>query len=207
MTKIAIQEAAVLLGAYLFGSLSFATILVRVFRGEDIREAGSGNAGATNVLRTAGKGLAITTLVLDMLKGTLAVLAMRLVTDDPRWIAAAAVAGVLGHVFPVWFGFKGGKGVATAGGAFLVIAPSAVLAVILFSLGVIAVTRFVSLGSITGACLLPIAVRVLHRGGDADVIAAVIAAALLIITHRGNIRRLLNGTERRFGKQTPPPSS
>jgi acyl phosphate:glycerol-3-phosphate acyltransferase len=204
VTRLVIQETAVLLGAYLFGSLSFATILVRVFRGEDIRSTGSGNAGATNVLRTAGKWLAITTLVLDMLKGTLAVLAMRLFTFDPRWIAAAAVAGVLGHVFPVWFGFKGGKGVATAGGAFLVIAPYAVLAIILVSLGVIALTRFVSLGSITGACLLPIAVRVLHRGGDADVIAALIVAALVVVTHRGNIRCLLNGTERKFGTQSPP---
>ncbi|MEO6323093.1 MAG: glycerol-3-phosphate 1-O-acyltransferase PlsY [Thermoanaerobaculia bacterium] len=206
MTGQTIQQVAVLVAAYLFGSLSFATILVRLFRGEDIRKSGSGNAGATNVLRTAGKGLGITTLVLDMLKGTLAVLAMRLVTHDLRWIAAAAVAGVLGHVFPVWFGFKGGKGVATAGGAFLVIAPYAVLAVIVFSLGVIALTRFVSLGSITGACLLPVAVRILNKGGDADVIAALAVAALLVITHRGNIRRLLNGTERRFGTQIPPAS-
>lgn len=198
------KETLVLLIAYLFGSLSFATILVRLFRGEDIRRTGSGNAGATNVLRTAGKGLGLATLLLDLLKGTAAVWVMKLVTFDPRWIAAAAAAVVVGHIFPIWFGFRGGKGVATAGGAFLAIAPLSVLMVIAAALAVIFLTRYVSLGSITGACLLPVSVRLVHRGSDVEVVAALVIAALLVFSHRANIRRLANGTERKFGVKEPP---
>ena len=195
------RELACLVGAYLIGSVSFAIVLVRVFRGVDVRHEGSGNAGATNVLRTSGKGLATLTMLLDLGKGTLAVLLMQAVTYDPRWLGAAAFAAVLGHVFPVWFGFRGGKGVATAIGGFSTLCPLAVLAVVAVFVAVVATTRFVSLGSITAACLLPLAMRLLFHAPDPEVAAASAVTILLIVSHRANIRRLLDGTERRFGRR------
>jgi glycerol-3-phosphate acyltransferase PlsY len=195
------REALVLLAAYLVGSLSFATILVRVFRGVDVRAEGSGNAGATNVLRTSGKPLAVATMALDVGKGVAAVLLMRAVTFDPRWLGAAAVAAILGHVFPVFFGFRGGKGVATAIGGFVVLCPGAILvAVAAFAL-VIAATRFVSMGSLTAACVLPVSMGLLFHAPEAEIAAAAAATGLLVFSHRANIRRLLNGTERRLGRK------
>ena len=195
------RELACLVAAYLLGSISFAIVLVRVFRGVDVRHEGSGNAGATNVLRTSGKPLATLTMLLDVGKGTLAVLLMQAVTYDPHWLGAAAAAAVLGHVFPVWFGFRGGKGVATAIGGFSVLCPLAVLAVVAVFVAVVASTRFVSLGSITAACLLPLAMRLLLHAPDPEVAAASAVTILLIVSHRANIRRLLEGTERRLGRR------
>jgi acyl phosphate:glycerol-3-phosphate acyltransferase len=195
------REILALAAAYLFGSVPFAIVLVRVFKGVDVRTQGSGNAGATNVLRTAGKGLAVGTMLLDVGKGIAAVLLMRSVTFDPRWLGAAAVAAVLGHVFPVWFSFRGGKGVATAIGSFGVLAPGAVLAVVGAFVIVVAATRFVSLGSITAACLLPLALRLLFHAPDAEVVAAAATTLLLVFSHRANIKRLLDGTERRLGRR------
>ena len=197
------RELASLVAAYLLGSISFAIVLVRVFRGVDVRGEGSGNAGATNVLRTSGKRLATLTMLLDVGKGTLAVLLMQAVTYDPRWLGAAAAAVVLGHVFPVWFGFRGGKGVATAIGGFSVLCPVAVIAVVAVFVAVVAATRFVSLGSITAACLLPLAMRLLFHAPDPEVAAASAVTILLIVSHRANIRRLLEGTERRLGRREP----
>jgi len=194
-------EIPALAAAYLLGSVPFAIVLVRVFKGVDVRTQGSGNAGATNVLRTAGKGLAVGTMLLDVGKGVAAVLIMRAATYDPRWLGAAAVAAVLGHVFPVWFSFRGGKGVATAIGGFGVLAPWAVLAVVGAFVIVVAATRFVSLGSITAACLLPLAMRLLFHAPDAEVVAAAATTLLLVFSHRANIKRLLDGTERRLGRR------
>jgi glycerol-3-phosphate acyltransferase PlsY len=195
------REFLALVGAYLIGSVPFAIVLVRLFRGVDVRTQGSGNAGATNVLRTAGKGLAIGTMLLDVGKGAVAVLLMRTFTYDPRWLGAAAVAAILGHVFPVWFSFRGGKGVATAIGSFGVLAPGAVLAVVGAFVLVVAATRFVSLGSITAACLLPLAMRLVFHAPDAEVVAAAAATLLLVFSHRANIQRLVAGTERRLGRR------
>lgn len=197
------RELACLVAAYLLGSISFAIVLVRVFRGVDVRHEGSGTAGATNVLRTSGKRLATLTMLLDIGKGALAVLLMQAVTYDPRWLGAAACAAVLGHVFPVWFGFRGGKGVATAIGGFSVLCPLAVLAVVAVFVAVVVATRLVSLGSITAACLLPLAMRLLFHAPDPEVAAASAVAILLIVSHRANIRRLLEGTERRLGRREP----
>ena len=194
-------ELACLVAAYLLGSVSFAIVLVRVFRGVDVRREGSGNAGATNVLRTSGKGLATLTMLLDVGKGALAVFLMRSITYDARWLGAAACVAVLGHVFPVWFGFRGGKGVATAIGAFSVLCPFAVLAVVAVFAAVVAATRFVSLGSITAACLLPLAMRLLFHASDPEVAAASATTILLVISHRANLRRLLEGKERRLGRR------
>lgn len=196
MTKEVICAAA----AYLFGSISFAVVLVRVIRGVDVRAEGSGNAGATNVLRTSGKALAALTMALDVGKGACAVLLMRQVTYDPRWLGAAAFLAVLGHVFPVWFSFRGGKGVATAIGGFSLLCPFAVLAVVGAFLVVVASTRFVSLGSVTAACLLPLAMRLLFHAPDPEVVAASATTLLLLVSHRANIRRLLDGSERRIGR-------
>ena len=195
------REIVALVSAYLIGSISFAIVLVRVFRGVDVRREGSGNAGATNVLRTSGKSLAIGTALLDVGKGVAAVLLMQSFTYDPRWLGAAAVAAVLGHVFPVWFGFRGGKGVATAIGGFFVLSPLAVLTVVGVFVAVVAATRFVSLGSITAACLLPLALRLLFHAPDAEVVAASATTIVLVISHRANIQRLLGGTERRLGRR------
>jgi glycerol-3-phosphate acyltransferase PlsY len=193
------REVLALVSAYLLGSVPFAIVLVRLFRGVDVRAQGSGNAGATNVLRTAGKALALGTVFLDIGKGVAAVALMEAVTFDPRWLGAAAVAAVLGHVFPVWFSFRGGKGVATAIGGFVVLAPGAVLAVVGAFLLVVVATRLVSLGSITAACLLPLAMRLLFHAPDPVVVAAAATTFLLVFSHRANIRRLLAGTERRLG--------
>ncbi|HEY3349646.1 MAG TPA: glycerol-3-phosphate 1-O-acyltransferase PlsY [Thermoanaerobaculia bacterium] len=195
------RELLALAAAYLLGSVPFAIVLVRAFKGVDVRTQGSGNAGATNVLRTAGKGLAVGTMLLDVGKGVAAVLIMMSVTYDPRWLGAAAVAAVLGHVFPVWFSFRGGKGVATAIGTFGVLAPWPVLAVVGAFVIVVAATRFVSLGSITAACLLPLAMRLLFHAPDAEVVAAAATTLLLVFSHRANIKRLLEGTERRLGRR------
>lgn len=185
--------------AYLVGSLSFATILVRVTRGIDIRTVGSGNAGGTNVLRTSGIGLALVVALLDILKGVVAVLLMKTITYDPRWLGAAAVAAILGHVFPLFFGFRGGKGVATAVGSFAVLSPWSVLVIVgVFAL-VVGLTRYVSLGSVTAACLLPLTMGLLFHAPEGEIVAAVTAALLLVVSHRANILRLLSGTERRLG--------
>ena len=194
---------AALVSAYLLGSISFAVVLVRIFRGVDVRREGSGNAGATNVLRTSGKSLAVLTMLLDAGKGVVAVVLMQRVTYDPVWLGAAACAAVLGHVFPVWFGFRGGKGVATAVGAFSVLSPMAVLSVFGVFVVVVAATRFVSLGSITAACLLPLSLRLLFHAPDPIVVAASATTILLLVSHRANIRRLLGGTERRLGRKSP----
>ena len=197
--------------AYLLGSVPTGYLLVKLFRHEDIRSVGSGNIGATNVLRSGGKGLGAATFLLDVLKGAAAVwlgalLASILLPKMPfrDAQALAAVCAVLGHMFPVWLHFRGGKGVATGFGVFLVAAPLAALASIALFFIVLLVTRYVSLGSILGAASFPLFAWFMVRGDKpAPYIAAQIFVALLIILkHHQNIRRLLNGTESRFGTRT-----
>ena len=201
MTRLLALEIGVVAAAYLLGSVSFATLLVRTFHGLDVRQAGSRNAGATNVLRTAGGRMAVVTLLLDVAKGAIAAGAMRLVTHDPFWAGAAGFAAVVGHVFPVWFAFAGGKGVATALGAFLVLSPLAALSVAAVFAAVVAATRLVSLGSLTAASLLPLATGLVFGAPDAVVLAAAATTALLVVAHRKNISRLVAGTERRLGDE------
>ena len=197
--------------AYLLGSIPVGYLLVKLFRHEDIRSVGSGNIGATNVLRSGGKGLGAATFVLDALKGAAAValgawMASFLQPDLPfrDAEAIAAVAAVLGHMFPVWLRFRGGKGVATGFGVFLVAAPLAALsAIALFTL-VLLITRYVSLASILGAASFPVfAWLMVHGEKSALYIAAqIIVSLLIIIKHHQNIGRLLSGTESRFGART-----
>ncbi|HUB53243.1 MAG TPA: glycerol-3-phosphate 1-O-acyltransferase PlsY [Terracidiphilus sp.] len=203
-----LAAALIALVAFLFGSIPTGYLLVRTFRRQDIRSMGSGNIGATNVLRAGGKGLGAATFLLDVLKGSLAVmlgawlgslLLPMLPNRDMQ--ALAALFAVLGHMFTPWLGFRGGKGVATGFGVFLVAAPWAALAAIgVFAL-ILAITRFVSLGSIVGAACFPaFAWFMTHGERPAFFIAVQCAVALLIIIkHRQNIGRLMSGTESRFG--------
>jgi glycerol-3-phosphate acyltransferase PlsY len=188
--------------AYLLGSIPFGYLIVRWQKGIDVRETGSRSIGATNVMRNLGISGFIATFVLDCGKGATAVMvASRLTGNDARWVAAAAVAAVAGHVFPVWLGFRGGKGVATGVGVFAVLAPvPMVLVLVLFAL-LVATWRFISLGSIIATASFPIWVYLLNHPPMPIVIAAACAAALIIGSHRVNIRRLLNGTENRLGKK------
>jgi glycerol-3-phosphate acyltransferase PlsY len=194
--------AALLVGVgYLLGSLSFAVLLVRRATGKDIRMEGSGNAGATNVLRAHGKGLALAVAALDIAKGVSAVLLVRLVTADPRYAAAAGFAAVLGHVFPLYYGFRGGKGVATAVGAFGVLAPMATLVCVAIFVATVALTRYVSLGSVLGLVLLPPVAGGLFHASGSVVAAAAATAVLVVLTHRENLKRLTGGTERKLGQK------
>lgn len=190
--------------SYLVGSIPFGYLLVRIFRGEDVRRSGSGNIGATNVSRTS-PWLGAVTLLLDALKGAVAVMLTAYVyggmsgmkTYEP--LAMAAFFAVAGHVFPVWLNFHGGKGVATAFGSFVLIAPKTVLVTIgVFAL-LLVIFRYVSLGSIVAVGLFPLlALRTLHR--DSRTFIFIAATSLLIIArHHENIRRIYAGTESRIG--------
>lgn len=184
---------------YLLGSISFAVLLVRAVAGKDIRSEGSGNAGATNVLRAHGKKLALFVALLDVAKGAAAVLLVRLVTADPFWGSAAGVAAVLGHVFPIFYGFRGGKGVATAVGVFLVLAPLALLCCLAVFVAIVAVTRYVSLGSVVAMTLLPPVAGLVFHAPRPVVTAAAVTALVVLGKHLDNLKRLARGEERKLG--------
>jgi glycerol-3-phosphate acyltransferase PlsY len=194
--------------AYLLGSIPTGYLLVRAFRNEDVRASGSGNIGATNVARSGGKGLGIATLILDVLKGVLAVTFaahMAQWAGFPNGYALEAVAGlvaVLAHMFPVWLGFRGGKGVATALGVFLSLVPfTTLIAIAIFAL-VFAFTRIVSLASIVAAvCLGILAVIVDSRHVLLVDVVYIVIALLVIVKHSANIARLRAGTEPKFGSK------
>jgi glycerol-3-phosphate acyltransferase PlsY len=207
--------------AFLLGSIPFGYLLVRIFRGQDVRKTGSGNIGATNVARTGSKGLAIATLLLDALKGYAAVAfaqwipnhvaidiskdghAAAMVVDPHSGYLLAAIAGlfvILGHMFTPWLGFKGGKGVAAAVGAFAAIAPRAILISLALFIVIVAITRYVSLGSILGAAVFPVAVYWLTPAMRDPIVMSLIAISslLIIVRHHANIRRLFAGNENRL---------
>ena len=211
------RALAVIIIAYLIGSVPFGYLIVKATRGADIRATGSGGTGATNVSRRAGKAAGLLTLVLDALKGGAAVsvaswiLGIKLfgeqIGSTPGtywWVAAAGVAAIVGHMFPVWLRFRGGKGVATGVGVFLMLAPIAVAFAGVIFLLIVWRTRYVSLGSIVGAALIPLAIW-LQDGLIRPVAhliptmsAAAAGAILIIFAHRANIRRLVEGTESKF---------
>ncbi|MFZ0416575.1 MAG: glycerol-3-phosphate 1-O-acyltransferase PlsY [Candidatus Sulfotelmatobacter sp.] len=192
--------------SYLLGSIPFGYLLVRIFRGEDVRQSGSGNIGATNVSRKSPL-LGVLTLLLDALKGTAAValsykLADRMVAIPTyEQLALAALFAVLGHMFPVWLRFRGGKGVATGLGSFVVIAPKAVLIAAGIFIMVVAIFRYVSLGSIIAVAVFPFMAWFIGQFSAPPLGLAMIsfASLLIILKHHENIRRLLAGTESRVG--------
>ena len=221
------RPAAVILIAYLLGSIPFGYLIVRASKRVDIRETGSGGTGATNVSRRAGKAAGILTLVLDALKGAAAVVIAKLALGLPIfaasggpslaqaanssvaienvywWVAAAAIAAIVGHIFPVWLGFRGGKGVATGVGVFLVLAPLAVVFAAVLFLVIVLLTRYVSLGAIVAAATIPVLVLIQnyispHVEFWPLMTAAIVGAALIIFAHRENIARLIHRTESKF---------
>lgn len=189
------------IAAYLIGGIPFGYLLVKVFTGRDVRTMGSGNIGATNVLRSAGRGIGIATLLLDALKGWVAVwLIARFGPEEtaPLWMSLAAVAVLLGHAYPVLLRFQGGKAVASFIGAFLYLQPWPLFSVLIVFVVCVAVTKYISLGSVMAAGTFPLAVWMISHPPTPILLAAVISGALIIWRHRENIARLRAGTERVF---------
>jgi glycerol-3-phosphate acyltransferase PlsY len=208
---------ALVVAAYLIGSIPFSFLVVKVVAGTDIRAHGSRNVGATNVARTAGRGPGIAALVLDIAKGYAAVALARWIVAQPGWlfvpgpqawqsrefwIALAGLIAVLGHMFPVWLRFHGGKGVATAAGVFLALNPLVMFAAILVFAIVLLAFRFVSLASIVSAASVPILTRyMLNAAPFWRIVISIAIAVAVILKHHSNIARLAQGTERRLGQK------
>ena len=198
-----LHYAWLLLAAYLLGSIPFGLLLAKLFGAADVRKSGSGNIGAANVTRVAGPLAGILTLVLDAAKGAAGVLlAARYTEESATWMMLAALAALLGHCFPVWLKFKGGKGVATALGVFLALCPPAALAALMVFLIMVVSWRYVSLGSITAAAAMPLLMYFLwapHHAPPLVVTFGSLAAATLIVyKHDANIQRLVQGEEPKF---------
>ena len=205
-----VSAAAALLASYLLGAIPTSYLVGRVFRGIDLREHGSGNLGATNLYRTLGWKFALPVGLFDIAKGAVPVLAIAPpVSGSQLFALACGLMAVVGHVFSLFAGFKGGKGVATAAGVMLGLSPYAVLALVAIWAVMVFATGYVSLGSIVAAALLPLLVWVLDPGSRNLVALDALVAAGIIWLHRANILRLLAGTENRFGKRraTAPPST
>ncbi len=195
--------------AYLIGSVNFSIIISKKIAGFDVREKGSGNAGTTNMLRSVGKKAAAITLLCDILKGVVAILIAIAVgaiiknLDKALLVQLAAIAVVIGHTFPIFFGFKGGKGVATSLGILLMVNWQIGLICLVFAIALIALTRMVSLGSVGAAILYPVLVMFIHTNytvseGSGYLIFSIILALIVAFNHRTNIKRLMNGTENRI---------
>ena len=185
--------------AYLLGAIPFGYLLTRFTTGKDVRSHGSGNIGATNVLRAAGRGAAVATLVLDMAKGFAAVWIAGYLTDgSPGWMADAALAVMVGHAFPIFLGFKGGKAVATFIGAFLYLLPIPALAAMIVLVVTVTVTRYISAGSVLAAATFPLGVWLIQHPTVNELLAALIAAAIVVYRHKANMQRMRAGTEPEF---------
>src|SRR5712692_6704040 len=203
MQEFSITVSTIPFAAYLLGSIPFGLLLAKLLGGADVRKTGSGNIGATNVARVVGPLAGILTLVFDTAKGTAAVwLAGRLTDESATWMMIAALAVLLGHCFPVWLKFKGGKGVATALGVFLALCPIAAVSALLLFLLCVAYWRYVSLGSVAAAAAMPLLIYFLwapHHAPPIIIDAGTLAIALLVIyKHDANLQRLVEGTEPRF---------
>jgi glycerol-3-phosphate acyltransferase PlsY len=183
---------------YLLGSVPTGLILTKLFSKVDPRKIGSKNIGATNIFRTAGKALGILTLVGDLLKGAAPVVIAIQWGESDLWIAISGLSPFLGHIFPIFLGFKGGKGVATALGVYMVISPIAVFIEFLIFAGIVWKWRFISLGSIICATTIPILIAYFRSDSQAYFIVSVMMAALILYRHQSNISRLLQGTESKW---------
>jgi len=190
--------------AYLVGGIPFGYLLVRWKTGDDVREKGSGNIGATNVLRTTGRSIAVATLLLDIAKGVCAVwVADKLSGGSPLWMSLAALAVMAGHAFPVFLKFQGGKAVASFIGAFLYLIPLPMIAALLVFVIVAAATKQISMGSIVAAGSLPLAAWLIEHPPAIVILATLAAAVFVIYRHRANIDRIRSGTESVFRFGTP----
>lgn len=197
------RDFLLLLGAYVLGSIPFGVILASLFAGKDVRASGSGNIGATNVARVAGPLPGILTLLFDTGKGALAVwLAGRLTDHRATWMILAGLAALLGHCFPLWLRFRGGKGVATALGVFAMLSLPAAIGALLFFLLVVLIWRYVSLGSVAAAAAMPLLIYFLwaphHAPPLVITFSTLFASGLVIYKHDANLQRLVEGTEERF---------
>lgn len=198
--------SGILVLAYFLGSIPFSFLIVKLVARKDVRSVGSGNVGATNVMRAAGKAAGIAALVLDVAKGLAAVLIARLLGSPPIVVGAAAFVVMLGHCYPVWLGFRGGKGVATSGGAMAALAPLALTMALLVLLGVIAWKRYVSLGSIAASASFPLFVWATQLLGWEErdpwlLVAAVLIGLFVVFRHRSNLERIRQGVEPRIGER------
>ncbi|MEO8502257.1 MAG: glycerol-3-phosphate 1-O-acyltransferase PlsY [Vicinamibacteria bacterium] len=183
---------------YLIGSIPFSFLVARLFGVKDVRMVGSGNVGATNVMRSAGKGPGILALVLDGLKGAGAVLIARGLWGSETEVCVAGLFAVIGHLYPVWLGFRGGKGVATGAGLFIPIAPAALGVAVLVFLVTLGVFRFVSLASVAASLSLPLTAYLLGASNTVA-LTALVAALMVVVKHHANIGRLMRGVEPRLG--------
>ena len=205
--------AAIVVSAYLLGSVPFSYLIVKLAKGRDVRTVGSGNAGATNVMRAAGKAAGAAALLLDVAKGIAAVAGARALGASPAVVGGAAVAVVMGHVFPVFLGFRGGKGVATSAGAMGSLAPGVLAAAMAIFVLVVAWKRIISLGSIAAAACFPVLLVAgerlgwLRPAGAGPVAAAFAIAALILFKHRANLERLRRGVEPRLGERRGAPAA
>jgi glycerol-3-phosphate acyltransferase PlsY len=190
--------AFALAAAYLLGSVPFSFLVARLFGVEDVRKVGSGNVGATNVMRSAGKTAGVLALLLDASKGALAAFVAQRLVGGALLPSLAAAAAVIGHMYPVWLSFKGGKGVATGAGAFLPLAPVATAVAVCVFVATAAATRYVSLGSVAGTAALAAAAFALGAPRPVYLCATAIGA-LVVFKHRGNLDRIFRGTENRLG--------
>ncbi len=190
--------ASAILAAYLIGSIPFALILARRWGAGDLRRTGSGNLGAANVMRASGVTAGLLVAALDMAKGAVSVWLAGRLSANPAAPAAAGLAAILGHIYPLWLRFRGGKGVATACGVFLVLTPPAVPPAFAIFATVVWLTRYISLGSLLASLALPPIAYAIGSPAPA-VVGAVASAALIVFRHRSNLARLWTGTERRLG--------
>ena len=201
MIASSIPRLVAILLAYFLGAIPFGVILAKLLGGTDVRKSGSGNIGATNVARVVGPLAGVLTLIFDIAKGAGAVLlAEKLANHSAGWMMIAGIAALVGHCFPVWLKFQGGKGVATAGGVFLVLSPPACLAAVILFLLVVIFWRYVSLGSVSAAAAMPLLITLLWAGRTplAVTVGTLAAALLILYKHRGNVERLLEGAEPKF---------
>jgi glycerol-3-phosphate acyltransferase PlsY len=194
-----VEEVVAVFVAYMVGSVPFAFLLARR-RGVDLRIVGSGNVGASNVLRTSGVTAAVMALCLDGAKGAFAVVVAQRLTVGDATPVAAGLASIIGHLYPVWLRFRGGKGVATAAGVFAVLAPLAAAVASVVFVAAVWLTRYISAGSLAAALALPV-VAAATDVGPAVVLGSLVAACIILHRHRANFARLLAGTERRVGQR------
>jgi acyl phosphate:glycerol-3-phosphate acyltransferase len=193
------NEIAAVVLAYLIGGIPFGFLLVKFSTGRDVRAEGSGNIGATNVLRTSGRAVAVATLLLDIAKGYVAVwIAAELTGSDPTWMAAAALAVMAGHAYPVFLKFKGGKAVASFIGAFLYLTPLPLSAVLLVFVAIVAATRHISAGSVIAAAMFPFGVWLIDHPPLPVFLASLLAGGFIVYRHRSNLQRIRMDRENVF---------